>query len=84
MPGSSACGGAVRPAPRTTWRSPGRSPGLGEGAEAERFVGASVAEWPTDSLWLAGHRAMREVPRVAAVWKFLAEELRRAMAPRRG
>jgi DNA-binding transcriptional LysR family regulator len=47
-------------------------------------LAASVAEWPTDSLWLAGHRAMREVPRVAAVWKFLAEELRRAMAPRRG
>lgn len=47
-------------------------------------LAASVAEWPTDSLWLAGHRAMREVPRVAAVWKFFAEELRRGMAPRPG
>ncbi|XXX81715.1 LysR family transcriptional regulator [Sorangium sp. So ce134] len=44
-----------------------------------RFAGAleaSAAEWPTDDLWLVGHRALRDVPRVAAVWAFLAEELR--------
>lgn len=32
--------------------------------------------WPTDSLWLVGHRVLRDVPRVAAVWEFLREELR--------
>ena len=34
--------------------------------------------WPSDDLWLVGHRALRDVPRVAAVWEFLAEELRPA------
>ncbi|WP_438030061.1 LysR family transcriptional regulator [Sorangium sp. So ce233] len=37
---------------------------------------ASAADWPTDDLWLVGHRALRDVPRVAAVWSFLIEELR--------
>ena len=38
---------------------------------------ANAAEsWPIDDLWLVGHRALREVPRVAAVWDFLVEELR--------
>ncbi|AUX32246.1 MULTISPECIES: LysR family transcriptional regulator [Sorangium] len=37
---------------------------------------ASAAEWPTDHLWLVGHRALRGVPRVSAVWSFLVEELR--------
>ncbi|MCE9575233.1 MAG: LysR family transcriptional regulator [Deltaproteobacteria bacterium] len=41
---------------------------------------ADAAGWPTDSLWLVGHRALRDVPRVAAVWSFFAEELRRALA----
>lgn len=36
---------------------------------------ADAAEWPVDELWLVGHRALREVPRVAAVWAFLVEEL---------
>ena len=31
---------------------------------------------PRDSLWLVGHRALRDVPRVAAVWSFLIELLR--------
>jgi hypothetical protein len=39
-------------------------------------LAASADEWPSDDLWLAGHRATRDLPRVAAVWKFLAEELR--------
>lgn len=37
---------------------------------------ASTDAWPADDLWLVGHRALRDVPRVAAVWTFLAEELR--------
>ena len=32
---------------------------------------SSAVEWPEDDLWLVGHRALREVPRVAAVWAFL-------------
>jgi hypothetical protein len=41
-----------------------------------RALASTAAEWPTDDLWLVGHRALREVPRVAAVWGFLLEELR--------
>lgn len=37
----------------------------------------AAAAWPVDDLWLVGHRALRDVPRIAAVWRFLAEELRR-------
>jgi len=33
-------------------------------------------DFPSDDLWLVGHRALREVPRVAAVWEWLAAELR--------
>jgi DNA-binding transcriptional LysR family regulator len=40
--------------------------------------------WPSDDLWLVGHRALRDVPRIAAVWSFLAEEVRRATGPARG
>lgn len=36
----------------------------------------SAEAWPTDDLWLVGHRALRDIPRVAAVWDFLIEELR--------
>jgi DNA-binding transcriptional LysR family regulator len=32
---------------------------------------ADAAAWPVDDLWLVGHRALRDVPRVAAVWAFL-------------
>lgn len=35
-----------------------------------------AASWPIDTLWLVGHRALRDIPRVAAVWEFLIEELR--------
>lgn len=34
----------------------------------------AVAEWPVDDTWLVGHRALRDVPRIAAVWQFLLEE----------
>lgn len=37
---------------------------------------AAAAELPVDDLWLVGHRALREVPRVAAVWSFLIERFR--------
>lgn len=37
---------------------------------------ASVARLPEDDLWLVGHRATRETPRIAAVWSFLADEFR--------
>jgi DNA-binding transcriptional LysR family regulator len=30
---------------------------------------------PTEELWLVGHRALRTVPRVAALWDFFAEHL---------
>jgi DNA-binding transcriptional LysR family regulator len=36
----------------------------------------SAGSWPSDDLWLVGHRALRDIPRVSAVWTFLAEELR--------
>jgi DNA-binding transcriptional LysR family regulator len=32
---------------------------------------ADAAAWPIDDLWLVGHRALRDVPRVAAVWAFM-------------
>ncbi|MCR9160615.1 MAG: LysR family transcriptional regulator [Nannocystaceae bacterium] len=34
---------------------------------------ASLARVPADSLWLVGHRALRDVPRIAAVWSWLAD-----------
>jgi DNA-binding transcriptional LysR family regulator len=36
---------------------------------------AKGAEWPVDDLWLVGHRALRGVPRVDAVWTFILDEL---------
>ena len=41
-------------------------------------LAASATQWPVDDLWHVGHRAVREVPRVAAVWSFLVERLRGA------
>jgi DNA-binding transcriptional LysR family regulator len=38
---------------------------------------------PVDDLWLVGHRILRDVPRVAAVWSFFADELK-SLIPRRG
>jgi DNA-binding transcriptional LysR family regulator len=32
---------------------------------------------PRSALWLVGHRALRDVPRIAAVWQFIEEEARR-------
>lgn len=47
-----------------------------------RALEGSVQAAPSDDLWLIGHRILRDVPRVAAVWTFLAEELRALMRPR--
>jgi hypothetical protein len=55
------------------------------GLEPVRYAPAladSVESWPSDDLWLVGHRALRDVLRVAAVWTFLTEEFR-AEAPYR-
>lgn len=30
---------------------------------------------PIEELWLVGHRALRTVPRIAALWDFLAEHM---------
>lgn len=49
------------------------------GLEPVRYAPAlasSVESWPSDDLWLVGHRMLRDVPRVAAVWTFLTEEFR--------
>jgi DNA-binding transcriptional LysR family regulator len=40
-------------------------------------LAASVAELPRNETWLVGHRALRAVPRVGAVWTFLVEEFAR-------
>jgi DNA-binding transcriptional LysR family regulator len=39
---------------------------------------------PSDDLWLVCHRVLRDLPRVAAVWTFLAEEMRALMGTARG
>lgn len=43
----------------------------------------SAADWPIDDMWLVGHRALRDVPRVDAVWRFLVAELREPASGRR-
>jgi DNA-binding transcriptional LysR family regulator len=40
-----------------------------------KALDAACAELPSGSLWLVGHRALRQVPRVAAVWGFLVDAL---------
>ncbi|MCA9583755.1 MAG: LysR family transcriptional regulator [Myxococcales bacterium] len=37
----------------------------------------SLAELPEGTLWLVGHRALRDVPRVAAVWSWLKQRFAR-------
>lgn len=39
----------------------------------KRSLARRVAPMPVDSAWLVGHRANRDVPRIAAVWEFIAE-----------
>jgi hypothetical protein len=40
-----------------------------------RSLDAAWSELPSASLWLVGHRALRQVPRIAAVWSFVVETL---------
>lgn len=35
---------------------------------------AAEAELPLEDVWLVGHRALRDVPRIAAVWAFLLQQ----------
>jgi DNA-binding transcriptional LysR family regulator len=48
--------------------------GLVEVAHA-RALDPAWAALPVGTLWLVGHRALRNVPRVAAVWDFMLESL---------
>ncbi|MGH7294859.1 MAG: LysR family transcriptional regulator [Polyangiaceae bacterium] len=48
-----------------------------------RELAPSAAEWPEDDLWLVGHAALRDTPRVAAVWSFLEELFEEATRPPR-
>jgi DNA-binding transcriptional LysR family regulator len=41
-----------------------------------RTLAGSWDALPVEDLWLVGHRALRTVPRVAALWDFLAEKIR--------
>lgn len=41
-----------------------------------RSLAADLAALPTDTLWLVAHEAVRPVPRVDAVWRFLADAFR--------
>jgi DNA-binding transcriptional LysR family regulator len=66
--------------------------GLGAALHVPHFVSAGaiaplrlrpalakrLPPFPRGQLWLVTHRALRQVPRVAVVWDFLAEELERA------
>lgn len=49
-----------------------------------RTVGARLPPYPEGQLWLVAHRAMRSVPRVAAVWDFVAEHTLGLRARTRG
>jgi DNA-binding transcriptional LysR family regulator len=40
-----------------------------------RSLQASYDALPEEELWLVGHRALRTVPRIAALWDFLAEHM---------
>jgi DNA-binding transcriptional LysR family regulator len=45
-------------------------------ARATKRLAASSQDWPRSEVWLVGHRVLRDVPRVAVVWSFLAAEMR--------
>jgi DNA-binding transcriptional LysR family regulator len=42
-----------------------------------RRLRASLSPPPSTPLWLVTHRALRQTPRIAAVWSFLVEEVAR-------
>jgi hypothetical protein len=39
--------------------------------KVSRALAESLATLPPDDLWLVGHRALRDVPRIAVTWAFL-------------
>ncbi|AKU95624.1 Transcriptional regulator, LysR family [Labilithrix luteola] len=41
-----------------------------------KTLASSIHACPSSDVWLVGHRILRDVPRVAAVWSFFADELR--------
>ncbi len=43
--------------------------------ERGKALAEAWSELPTGELWLVGHRALRMVPRVAAVWSFIVETI---------
>jgi len=49
-----------------------RRSGLARVRVAPKLLAAS-APFPDNTLWLVGHRALRQVPRIDAVWRFLIE-----------
>jgi hypothetical protein len=51
--------------------------GLGPALEA------SAADLPSDDVWLVGHRALRDVPRIDAVWRFILDEMKRLAGKKR-
>jgi len=46
-------------------------------------LATELATLPPVQLWLVGHRALRDVPRIAAVWDFIVEEVGSAPARKR-
>jgi DNA-binding transcriptional LysR family regulator len=50
--------------------------------EVSRRLKKDVAALPVDELWLVAHESMRQVPRVAATWDFLASHFTAAPRPR--
>jgi DNA-binding transcriptional LysR family regulator len=69
----------------------GARTGLGLALAAHQFAGETLVEvahakgldgaWeelPEGTLWLVGHKALRHVPRIAAVWDFVVETMRGA------
>ena len=46
-------------------------------APLSRPLASSLGQLPESELWLVGHRALRDVPRIAAVWTFLDESFAR-------
>lgn len=59
---------------------PRAAPGLAPIAYAKALE-PDAARWPVDDLWLVGHAALRDTPRVAAVWDFLVEMITQATKP---
>jgi DNA-binding transcriptional LysR family regulator len=52
--------------------TPSVQPGLAPVRYA-RSLAPSTEEWPVDDVWLVGHAALRDVPRIVAVWTWLEE-----------